>query len=120
MFKVFHKNEQREYEVYNIRDDKTGYPHFLIFQEGRWVYQSAKHFVPTTNQIIGNMPPTNFNDYTTLINDNKPNINNIPTCCQRCSNHPSNGGSGVCHCTLPYMESSKSSQSYHTVTTNII
>lgn len=115
MFKVFHKNKQREYEVYNIRDDKTGYPHFLIFQDGRWVYQSAKHFVPTVNQTIVNMPPMNFNDYTTPITD--PTINNIPTCCQQCSNHPSNGGSGVCHCTLPYMQSS---QSYNTATTNII
>ena len=23
--------------------------------------------------------------------------------CFGCSNHPSNGGSGVCHCTLPYL-----------------
>lgn len=23
--------------------------------------------------------------------------------CQGCSNHPKNGGSGVCHCTIPYM-----------------
>lgn len=27
----------------------------------------------------------------------------IPECCRGCSNHPSNGGSGVCMCTLPYM-----------------
>ena len=24
----------------------------------------------------------------------------IPDACKSCSNHPSNGGSGVCHCTL--------------------
>lgn len=33
--------------VYNIRDDNNGYPHFLIFYNGRWDYVSAKHFVPT-------------------------------------------------------------------------
>lgn len=22
--------------------------------------------------------------------------------CRGCSNHPNNGGSGVCHCTIPY------------------
>ena len=22
--------------------------------------------------------------------------------CSRCSNHPDNGGSGICHCTIPY------------------
>ena len=24
----------------------------------------------------------------------------IPLACRTCSNHPSNGGSGICHCTL--------------------
>lgn len=27
----------------------------------------------------------------------------IPDCCKMCPNHPSNGGSGVCQCTLPYI-----------------
>lgn len=27
----------------------------------------------------------------------------VPECCRNCSNHPSNGGSGICACTLPYM-----------------
>jgi len=26
----------------------------------------------------------------------------IPSCCINCSNHPSNGGSGLCNCTLPH------------------
>ena len=25
---------------------------------------------------------------------------NIPVACRNCSNHPSNGGSGICHCIL--------------------
>lgn len=25
---------------------------------------------------------------------------NIPPACQNCPNHPSNGGSGICHCIL--------------------
>lgn len=25
---------------------------------------------------------------------------NVPSYCQGCSNHPSNGGSGICHCIL--------------------
>ena len=25
---------------------------------------------------------------------------NIPNACRACANHPSNGGSGICHCTL--------------------
>lgn len=27
-------------------------------------------------------------------------VDNIPLACRSCSNHPSNGGSGVCHCIL--------------------
>ena len=27
----------------------------------------------------------------------------VPPCCRHCSNHPCNGGSGICNCTLPYM-----------------
>ena len=27
----------------------------------------------------------------------------IPNACKGCSNHPSNGGSGICHCTIPQM-----------------
>ena len=33
-------------KVYNVRDDKNGYPHFLIYENGEWKYVSAKHFVP--------------------------------------------------------------------------
>lgn len=32
--------------VYNIRDDKNGYPQFLIHENGEWKYRSAKHYVP--------------------------------------------------------------------------
>jgi len=28
------------------------------------------------------------------------NFNNIPPACRYCSNHPNNGGSGVCHCIM--------------------
>lgn len=27
-----------------------------------------------------------------------------PDCCTGCSNNPKNGGSGICNCTLPYMQ----------------
>ena len=28
----------------------------------------------------------------------------FPPCCDGCSNNPKNGGSGICNCTLPYMQ----------------
>ena len=27
-----------------------------------------------------------------------------PQCCDGCANNPKNGGSGICNCTLPYMQ----------------
>ena len=33
-------------EVFDIKRDKNGYPHFLIFSDGEWKYESAKHFIP--------------------------------------------------------------------------
>lgn len=33
-------------KVYNVRDDKNGYPHFLIYENGEWKYVSAKYFAP--------------------------------------------------------------------------
>ena len=29
-----------------------------------------------------------------------PDIDDIPVYCRNCSNHPRNGGSGICHCIL--------------------
>lgn len=38
------------------------------------------------------------------INDNLEKLSkqydNIPEPCKQCNNHPSNGGSGICQCTL--------------------
>ena len=36
---------KRRVEIYAVRDDKNGYPHFWIHKNGEWVYKSAKHFV---------------------------------------------------------------------------
>lgn len=36
--------------VYNIRDDKSGYPHFLVYVNGEWKYISAKQFVPLSGK----------------------------------------------------------------------
>jgi hypothetical protein len=36
-----------------------------------------------------------------IIDQNKiQEILNTPEACRNCSNHPSNGGSGICHCIL--------------------
>lgn len=60
------------------------------------------------------------NDYTWEVDENRyyewernylgkwvglePMEIDYPSCCDGCSNNPKNGGSGICNCTLPYME----------------
>ena len=51
MFTVYDKKEfrdrgiVREYCVYDIVYDKSGYPLFLIKQNGQWLKRSAKYFL---------------------------------------------------------------------------
>lgn len=42
--------------------------------------------------------PPEFKEYT-MPSDN----NSVLDPCKGCSNHPSNGGSGICNCCVPYM-----------------
>lgn len=39
--------------VYAVRDDKNGYPHFLIYENKEWKYVKAKHFVPVKEVLYG-------------------------------------------------------------------
>lgn len=41
----------------------------------------------------------------------KDQVFNIPDCCVNCPNHPTNGGSGICNCVLPYMNTTSILQS---------
>ncbi len=42
-----------------------------------------------------------FNDYGRKLFEEKfLDINAVPLPCRGCSNHPYNGGSGICHCIL--------------------
>ena len=38
------------YTVYNVRNDKAGYPHFLIYVGKEWRYISAKNFIPVNEE----------------------------------------------------------------------
>lgn len=45
-----------------------------------------------------------------------PIEDNIPDCCKTCSNHPANGGSGICNCVLPYMTTTGGKKGLYTTT----
>lgn len=39
--------------VYDVKRDKHGFPHFLVFWRGQWRYISAKHFKPMPGPFSG-------------------------------------------------------------------
>lgn len=52
------------------------------------------------NTKIEFIPP----DFPDSITWPKQNTYYIPACCRGCSNHPSNGGTGICNCTAPLFD----------------
>lgn len=44
--------------------------------------------------------PDIFEQTYEIAEQTEPKAKNIASACINCSNHPSNGGSGICHCTL--------------------
>lgn len=47
MFQVQTKATKKLVDVYDVRRDKNGYPHFLVYKDGQWVYLTAKLFEPS-------------------------------------------------------------------------
>lgn len=46
MLKVIEKETEEVYNVYDIKYDKCGYPHFVVYKNGQWQIKSAKYFKP--------------------------------------------------------------------------
>lgn len=43
---VIDKRDNKKYMVCAVRDNKNGFPHFLIYRNNQWEYSCVKHFVP--------------------------------------------------------------------------
>ena len=48
MFTVINKDSKEIIDVYDITYNKSGYPIFLIYNDGQWIRMSAKHFAPVS------------------------------------------------------------------------
>lgn len=47
MFKVIRKEDDKTFNVYDIRYDAiSGFPQFLIYEDNQWLLKSAKFFKP--------------------------------------------------------------------------
>lgn len=75
-------------------------------------YDQCEHRLPCgtcikTGKICPHLEKHNDPNRVTplVIEPIKEQVFNIPDCCVNCSNHPYNGGSGICNCVLPYMSS---------------
>lgn len=44
IFFVKKKTTEQIYKVVSIRNDKNGFPHFLIYENKVWIWKSAKYF----------------------------------------------------------------------------
>ena len=51
IFSVISKETGDIKTVYDVRTNKVGYPHFLIYDNGQWKYMSAKHFEPISEDV---------------------------------------------------------------------
>jgi len=51
MFKVYENRTEIYENVYAVLDDANGYPKFLIRRDGKWIWRSAKHYIPVDESI---------------------------------------------------------------------
>jgi hypothetical protein len=53
MFKVIRKEDEKVFDIYDIRYDAiSGYPQFLIYEDNQWLIRSAKLFEPLTLKTL--------------------------------------------------------------------
>lgn len=52
MFQVQTKATKKLVDVYDVKRDANGYPHFLVYKDGQWVYHTAKIFEPAFEEVM--------------------------------------------------------------------
>ena len=56
LFRVIEKETNKVFLVYSVRNDSAGYPHFLIYNDGQWIWKSAKYFFPSREYRLDKIP----------------------------------------------------------------
>lgn len=100
-------NKNKDTTEYSIQITTDNYEQFLFIQEmarqcvdGKC--KEKRGDTETFAEHYGCLP----SDWATTINspnmpaDKVTTLSSVPNSCLACSNHPSNGGSGICHCIL--------------------
>ena len=93
---------------YTLQITTDDYEQFLFMQKMAAECINGKEDVKGDSETFAEHYDCEPFDYqkwlkNTEFNCPKVNLTNIPACCVNCSNHPSNGGSGICNCVAPYL-----------------
>ena len=82
MFKVIEKETEEVYNVYDIKYDKCGYPHFVVYKNGQWQIKSAKYFKPNVWWIkLNNKQRTKLENIVSeledIVSDEQEKLDNL-------------------------------------------
>lgn len=93
---------------YTLQITTDNYEQFLFMQKKAAEFVDGKEDVKADTETFAEHYDGEPLDYqrwikNNLFNYSEVNLTNIPACCVNCPTNPSNGGSGNCNCTLPYL-----------------
>lgn len=90
---------------YTLQITTDNYAQFLFMQKMASECINGEEDVKGEPEIFAEPEPFDYQKgvKNTEFNYPKVNLTDIPACCVNCSNHPSNGGSGICNCAAPYL-----------------
>ena len=93
---------------YTLQITTDNYEQFLFMQKMAAECVNGKEDVKADSETFAEHYDCEPFDYqkwlkNTEFNCPEVNLTDIPACCVKCSNHPSNGGSGICNCAAPYL-----------------
>ena len=96
---------------YTLQITTDNYEQFLFMQKMAAECINGKDDVKADSETFAehyDCEPFDYQKWLKNTEFNYPKVNltditDIPACCVKCPNHPSNGGSGICNCAAPYI-----------------
>lgn len=95
---------------YILQITTDNYEQFLFMQKMAAECVNGKENVKGDSETFAehyDLDPFDYQKWLKQVEQNQPyeltTLTDIPACCVNCSNHPSNGGSGICNCVAPFL-----------------
>ena len=103
-------NNKANTTEYTLQITTDNYEQFLFMQKIATECINGKQDVKADSETFAehyDCEPFDYQKWRKQAEQNQPykltTLGDIPACCVNCSNHPSNGGSGICNCSAPYL-----------------